>query len=463
MIETSAIELADLIRRREVSAEEAVLAALTRIEETNPELNAFVFIAEEDALASARDIDQKLARGRSIGVLGGVPFGVKDNLDCAGMPTRHGSAIYLENPPSPTDAPFVSRLRAAGAIPVGKTALPEFAMDSLTRSPAFGVTRNPWDPEMTPGGSSGGSAAAVAAGMVPFATGSDLGGSIRSPASMTGLIGFMPSHGRIPFVAPTDFDVLGPLTRSAADAARILDIASGPDRGDRHSIQSASSGFEGGLETQDLRGLRACWSGDLGFVTTDPEVEEIARLAVEDLCRNAGIELVERDFAPLNPYTTWIEIEAYEMAARLEATGLYPEHVSKMAPFTRQVIEEWVPDRLTWMRARNRREEIVAMTNDLFEEVDLLFTPTVACTAIPADGEIPDEIAGVDASESGAEPFTMLANMTWQPAISIPSGFTGGGLPVGLQAIARRFDESTLLGLAKVKEEAFPWPLTSRS
>jgi len=459
--EASAVELSSRIKGREVSAEETVAAALGRIEELNPELNAFIHLAPEEALKAARALDGDLASGRAVGPLAGVPFGVKDNTDCAGMPTAHGSAVHAGEPPKTRDAPFVERLRRAGAIPLGKTAIPEFAMDSLTHSPAFGVTRNPWDPSLTPGGSSGGSAAAVASGMVPIATGSDIGGSIRSPAALTGLLGLMPTHGRIPFPPPVDLDVLGPLARTAADAARIIDVSSGPHPSDRNSLPADPRSFEAALDEPLPGGLRACWSGDLGFAVVEAELLDGSRRAAEELCEAAGIELVELGFAPPNPYLNFLETEAYEIAARLRATGLFPDRAEDLAPFTREIVTDLAPDRDTWMRARIQREEIVAATAELFEEVDLLMTPTVACATIEADGSIPDVIEGRDASGSGAEPFTMLANMCWQPAVSIPGGMTSSGLPIGLQVVGRRFEESLLLQLARVMERTHPWPLTA--
>ncbi len=231
--------LAAAIRRGETTAVAAVTASLQAIEERNPALNAFVHVDADGALTAARAVDAMLAAGGDPGPLAGVPFGVKDLDDCIGMPTGLGSLLFRDGALAEREPPLVARLRAAGAIPVGKTATPEFGVSAATYSRAHGVTRNPWDPRLTPGGSSGGSAAAVAAGMVPFATGSDAGGSIRSPAAFCGLIGLKPSHGLIPGdrrIGPgqaTDYHCWGVLTRTVEETALLLELVAGPSPGER--------------------------------------------------------------------------------------------------------------------------------------------------------------------------------------------------------------------------------------
>ena len=227
MAVSSAITTAELVRSKELSAVAATTEALARVEHANETLNAFVHIDAELALEAAAAVDATVAAGEDPGPLAGIPFGVKDNMDCKGMPTGHGSVLYKDGPPKSADDPFIARLRAAGAIPIGKTAMPEFGLSSLTESPGWGVTRNPWDPRLTPGGSSGGTAASVSSGMVPFGTGSDVGGSIRAPAAYTGLVGLMPTHGRVPFPQSIEMDTLGVLARTAADSARIFDVTAG--------------------------------------------------------------------------------------------------------------------------------------------------------------------------------------------------------------------------------------------
>src|SRR5688572_2465044 len=240
------IDMAEAVRTGEVSAASVVEEALDRIASRDGELNAFLFVDADGARSAAAAVDEAVAAGRDPGPLAGVPFGVKDLQDCRGMPTTHGSMMFKDRPPATSDSIQVARLRAAGAIPIGKTTASEFGAYAFTNTLAWGVTRNPWDVTKTPGGSSGGSAAAVAAGMVPFCTASDGGGSIRIPGAFTGLPGFKPSFGRIPNHTRRGSltGVWGSMTRTVADAARILDVSSGPDERDRSSLPAPGVSYE---------------------------------------------------------------------------------------------------------------------------------------------------------------------------------------------------------------------------
>jgi aspartyl-tRNA(Asn)/glutamyl-tRNA(Gln) amidotransferase subunit A len=265
-------DAAQLIRTGRLSAEELTAACLDAIERENRDLNAFVYVDAQGALEEARAVDAAVRKGRvdELGPLAGVPFGVKDLEDCAGMPTTQGSRWFADDPVKTTNAIHVSRLRAAGAIPVGKTATPEFGAWAYTASPLLGVTRNPWDHSRTPGGSSGGTAAAVAAGMVPFGTASDGGGSIRTPASFTGLIGLRCNYGRIPTLGSTHLaqnSVNGCLATTVADTALLLDVMAGPDDRDRTCLPPPSGSYVDTLTSVDLSGCRVTWSLDLGFAT----------------------------------------------------------------------------------------------------------------------------------------------------------------------------------------------------
>src|SRR3954447_26066213 len=280
------IETAEAVRRGELKAVEVLDECLTAIDAGNTRLNAFVHLDPDLARRAAEAVDEAVAAGRDPGPLAGVPFGVKDLEHCAGMPTSQGSLLYKGRGPVEEDSVHVSRLRAAGAVPVGKTAAPEFGSYAFTDSRAWGTTRNPWNPERTPGGSSGGSAAAVAAGMVPFCTAGDGGGSTRIPAAFCGLPGFKASYGRIPHEHPgaSLTSCLGALTTTVADAARHLDVAAGPSERDKFSLlPSPACRYEEAIEALDVSGLRAVWSGDLGFATVDPEVEELAHAAALEL------------------------------------------------------------------------------------------------------------------------------------------------------------------------------------
>ena len=459
------VDVAESVRRGEVKAVDVLAECLAAIEGGNTQLNAFVHVDAGRARTAAEAVDATVARGDDPGALAGVPFGVKDLEDCAGMPTSQGSLLYKGRGPAARDSVHVGRLRAAGAVPVGKTASPEFGVTAFTHTKAWGTTRNPWNPERTPGGSSGGSAAAVAAGMVPFCTGSDGGGSIRIPASFTGLVGFKPSYGRIPHerASASETSCYGALVTTVADAARHLDVAAGPHDIDRVSLPPPTVSYERAVEELPLRGLRAAWSLDLGYAVVDPEVADISRGAAETLVAAAGLELVERPFSPTNPMRTWLSSGAADLWMELE-DGMWPDHQDKLTGLVRASLrrtEGWtVPRYARALRHRQRLEEEVAA---LFADIDVLLTPTTAVTAFDAAGPLPMEIAGQDASASGPAPFTMLANLCWNPAVSLPAGTSADGLPVGLQVVARRHADEVVLRLARLFELARPWPTLAPS
>jgi len=268
----SVIEIAQSVRTGRCTAVSVLDEHIARIEHWNPRLNAFVYLDFESALTNARAIDKQVAGGEDPGPLAGVPIGVKDLEDCASMPTGKGSLLADGKTLMESDSIQVARLRAAGAVPVGKTATAEFGMDSATNTKACGVTRNPWNLDLTPGGSSGGSAAAVAAGLVPLATGTDAGGSIREPAAFTGLVGLKPSHGRIPKEGGfSNWSTRGALTRDVLSTARFLDVVAGPDDRDRQSLPPYGGSFEHAAEHFDVAGLRAVYSPDLGYAVVEPQ------------------------------------------------------------------------------------------------------------------------------------------------------------------------------------------------
>jgi aspartyl-tRNA(Asn)/glutamyl-tRNA(Gln) amidotransferase subunit A len=354
----------------------------------------------------------------------------------------------------------VSRLRAAGAVPVGKTAAPEFGTVAFTSTKAWGTTRNPWNRERTPGGSSGGSAAAVAAGLVPFCTASDGGGSTRIPASFTGLVGHKASYGRIPHpeAAVSQTTSLGALTTTVADAARHLDVVAGPDDRDRLSLPASGAAYERLVEALDVGGLRAAWSGDLGFAAVDPEVSELTQAAAAALVEAAGLELVDRPVTLTDPVRTWMSAGAVDMWLSLEE-GMWPDRGGELMGFVRrgyEATEEYTVRKFARSyRWRHRLEGEVAA---LFADVDVLLTPATAVPAFPADGPMPLEIDGREVVPGMAVPFTMLANLCWNPAVSVPAGVTSEGLPIGLQVIGRRHRDDVVLRLARIFEQARPWP-----
>lgn len=458
----SAIEAANSVRRGERSAVQLTEACLAAIAVSNPELNAFVHIDADGALEAAASIDARVAAGEDPGLLAGVPFGVKDLDDCAGMPTTHGSRWYLGLPPVEHDALHVGRMRAAGAIPVGKTAAPEFGTFAYTASPALGITRNPWNPERTPGGSSGGSAAAVAAGMVPFATASDGGGSTRTPAGFCGLVGLKSSYGRIPDVTASRYGqtaVVGALTKTVADSARLLDVMAGPHRRDRSSLPAPTVCYEDAIEALDVTGMRIAWSSDLGFAVVDPEVAEIARAAFDALVAAAGLTLDARPITFADPIPVWAKIGGADTWVHIPE-GCWPDRADELDPLVRPGFDSaarvTLPKYGAVLRERLAIEDAMA---DVFDAVDVLATPMAAIPAFAAEGPMPREILGRRVHAGMSVPFAMLANIWGSPAISVPAGLTASGLPIGLHLMADRHREDVCLRLARVLEQARPWPL----
>lgn len=441
---------------------------LARIEAANGDLNAFVYLDAESALAAAAEVDAARDRGERLGPLAGVPVGVKDLEDCAGMPTSHGSLLYKDTPPVEHDSIHVARLRAAGAIPVGKTAAPEFGTVQFTRTKAWGVTRNAWDTSRTPGGSSGGSAAAVAGGLVPLCTASDGGGSTRIPAGFSGLVGMKPTYGRIPHPSadPSQTAVYGVETVTVADAARHLDIVSGPHDDDRTSLPAPGVRYEDVIETLATSGLRVGWSGDLGFAVVDPEVAELSRAAAERLCGAAGTPLREVDVRLTDPVAVWLSTGAFSLWLEIDEAQHYPHRLDDLTPFVRMSLEA-THDRpmRTLVGGMRRRLQLEHEVGRIFDEVDVLLTPTAAVPAFAAEGPSPTTIAGQDLTErfglaAGAMsvPFTMVANLCWNPACAVPAGLNSEGLPVSLQIMGRRHEDDVVLRLARLLEQAQPWP-----
>ena len=456
----SAVELAGLVRSRQMSAVEAVEEARVAVGERNDELIAFVHLDWDSALSEASDLDARLARGEPAGPLAGVPFGVKDLDDCEGMPTSMGSLIYKGSAPKTADSPHVARLRAAGAIPVGKTAPSEFGMDSATATRAWGVTRNPWNLSRTPGGSSGGSAAAVSAGMVPLATSSDLGGSTRTPAAFCGLVGLKPSQGRIPQPAGTsELGMHGVITRTVADTARALDAMSGLWPGDRMALESPPSSYELAIEQLEVVGLRAAWSADLGFAAVQPDVVSVAHRAALSLCEAARLELKGTSPVFDQPAPIIFNIEFPRWIHDLQRQGIWP---AKRDLLSNAAI--WAADYglgVTFEQFLDAELALVAVRRQLaafFEDHDALLTPTVACTAYGADALYPTEVDGRDVTTTTIEPFTQLATLGWLPAVTAPAGLSSEGLPVGLQITAALHRDDVALRLARVLEVARPWP-----
>jgi aspartyl-tRNA(Asn)/glutamyl-tRNA(Gln) amidotransferase subunit A len=451
-------EIAELLARRALSPVELVRAALARIAATNPKLGAFVALREEEELlAEARRAEERIGAGRGR-PLEGIPFGVKDLEDVAGLVTSHGSLPFRANRAERSSVQ-VERLLAAGAIAVGKTNTPEFGYTAITKNLLFGVTRNPWNLERTPGGSSGGSAAAIAAGVIPLATASDGGGSIRIPASFSGCFGLKPSYGRIPHEGGSlwvmdDTSVVGPLTRTVEDAALLLDLTAGPHPLDPNSLPPPGISYRATL--RDLpAGARFAFSPDLGYAVVQSDVARVAARAAR-VFQELGHPVEELPGGPPELGAEWGIVGAFELLSRLG--GLLPEHEHDLGRAFRRGLE--YGRRVTpelWGRMRARREELNRWCARVFERYDLLLTPTVPFDPPPARGPLPLETEGRAQPVSGAGSFTIPFNLSWHPAATVRAGFSDAGLPVGLQIAGPRHADHLVLQAAFAFEQARPW------
>jgi len=389
-------------------------------------------------------------------------MGVKELVSVAGWPDTHASLLYRDAIGSHDDTE-PARLKAAGAVLVGLTTSPEFGSTNWTHTYLHGTTRNPWNPERTPGGSSGGSAAAVSSGMLPIATGSDGGGSIRIPSSYCGLFGFKVSFGRVGNHAAFDnglTSVPGPMCRSVRDAARYVDTIAGPTDIDPTSLPRPARSYEDAILSGDaqaqLRGKRAAWSSTLGFAVCDPEVEKLAHEAALALCADAGIELVDVDVNYPRPGQAWAIISNVSSATHY-GERVY-EALDDLTPVTPPGYEQLRDMPIySLLRALRRRDELLAAIAKPFAEVDFLLTPTTATTAFVAEGPPPFEIAGQRVGGMCSVPYTAPFNISGMPAVSIPTGCTSEGLPAALQVVTRRHDEELVLACGAIAEANRPW------
>jgi aspartyl-tRNA(Asn)/glutamyl-tRNA(Gln) amidotransferase subunit A len=463
--EHDAWQLADGVRAGEIAATAALDESLARIAARNDELNAVCFLDEAGARQRAADIDAAVARGEDPGPFAGVPIGVKELAQAAGFPNTHASVVFRDDI-AEGDCPEVAGLRAAGAVITALTTAPEWGIPSYTTSPLHGITRNPWNRDRTPGGSSGGSAAAVAAGLFPACTGSDGGGSIRIPSAYSGLPGMKPTFGRIGHGPHDPFDtgltsVSGPMVRSVRDAARYLDATSGLVLSDPTSLPKPDP-YEPIVADVDrarelLRGKRVAWTSTLGYADTDHDVAASTRAAAESLIDAAGLELVDVPIAFPKPGRAWGMLGAGNTAAwYYDRSAEALDDLDLLA----RVSIEGLPN----LRARHlgaavrRRQEILVASAALFEQIDLLLLPTTPTTAYQAEGTLVGEVNGkeLDLMYLSA-PFTAPFNMTGQPGISIPAGLVGG-MPCGLQVVGRRLDDHLCLAAGAVLEAVRPWP-----
>jgi Asp-tRNA(Asn)/Glu-tRNA(Gln) amidotransferase A subunit family amidase len=455
---TAAGRLAELIRTRTISPLDIVDASLERIESLNPVLNLFCFVYAQEARDEAKRAERAVARGAELGPLHGVPYALKDLTPTKGKRTTLGSYAFEHWIPH-EDPPVAERMRAAGGILIGKTTTPEFAYSGFTSSPLWGVSRNPWDPARTPGGSSGGSAGAVAAGMVPLAEGSDAGGSIRIPASYCGIFGLKPSLGRVPMhISSNDFEQLfhmGPLTRGVSDGALMLSVMQGPDERDP---QSLSPPFDVPLPlSSTVEGMHLALSLDLGYAAIHPDVEENTRRAAEVFEElGATVEAVELGWTR-EVHDSW---SGHWRALLAAAYGdLLEVYEDRMDPKLVRIMR--AGERMSAVelkRLDHERSRQWDRIRPILQSHDAMLCPTMAIPPPPAEGS--EERYGGDTADGKYVAFDLTCpfNLIGQcPAASVPSGFDSDGLPTGLQIVGRRFADLTVLGLAAAYEHVAPW------
>jgi aspartyl-tRNA(Asn)/glutamyl-tRNA(Gln) amidotransferase subunit A len=445
---TGVLALAASVRAGHVSARELTAVALAAIERTDSVLNAFCAVDGDRAMGAAAEVDARIARGEDPGPLAGVPLAVKDTEDTVGYRTTFGSRLWADASPAQRDSVLVDRLKRAGCVVVGKTTTPELASKGSCDSPLLGVTRNPWDPTRTCGGSSGGSAAAVSAGMVPLATGSDGGGSIRIPSSACGLTGFKPSLGRVPDGGPQPVDwhhltSRGVLVRDAADVVAVHDVIIGPHPTDLRSLPAPVRPWADAVAGQELP-RRIGWCPTLGYAEVDPEVEDTCHRAVL-LLEAAGVEVVPMPtLFDEDPVRAWITlVAAYN--ARTLAPFADRLHDAELDPTTRFFLT--VADTLTAtdvVEAEDACHRLNLRLVDAFASVDLIASPTLA--ALPPLAVLADP-------DTGWVRHTYPFNMTRSPAGTVTAGFSSGGLPIGLQLVGPQHADVSALHLLGVLED----------
>jgi len=494
--ETTVEALVARVKAKDVSARELTAAALARIEEVNPRVNAFIAVDGERALAEAEGIDARLARGEEVGPLAGIPIGVKDLEDAIGYVTGSSSAMHADDAPSARDSVHVARLRKAGCVVVGKTNAPEMGLKPLTDNPTFGITRNPWDLDRTPGGSSGGTSAALASGMIPLATGSDGGGSIRIPSAACGLSGMKTALGRVPAGDPRipswhDLSVRGPMARRIRDVATALDCVVGPHPHDQRSLPAPGSAWRPALDAPQ-RPRRVAWSSTLGYADTDGEVDAACRAVCAQL-EAAGVEVVEVEKVfsadPGSVIGALVPIYMYAAVGRYLTDELW----TKLDPLVAVSAEMAgaTASALSVLEAEAGCHNFGLELAAVFEDVDLLLCPTM-CGQLPrcqmdmtVDEMLAQFASGTDLSAAAGtidivsllerlrkvEPInfplgqingalvldwtrlTQPFNMTRSPAATTCAGLTADGLPIGLQIIGPQHGDVAVLSATAFIED----------
>ncbi|OLF06485.1 amidase [Actinophytocola xinjiangensis] len=456
--ELSATELMERYRAGTLSPVEVARDALDRIERVDGAVNAYCLVDREATLAMAAAAQARYRDGEAHGLLDGVPVSVKDILLTRGWPTLRGSRTVDPDQSWDADAPAVARLREHGAVLVGKTTTPELGWKGVTDSPLTGVTRNPWDTDRTAGGSSGGAAAAVATGTSPISIGTDGGGSVRIPASFSGVFGIKPTYGLVPLFPASPYGTLahvGPLSWTVEDSALALDVLSGQDNRDWTAGQRQERSVTSTLRA-GVAGMRIAFSPTLGFASVDPEVASIVASAARSFTElGARVELADPKFDD--------PVEAFHVlwfaGAAASVAGLSAERLAMLDPGLREVCEQGARySALDYVAATAVRAEVGRIMGEFHDHYDLLVTPTMPIAAFEAGVEVPAGSAAHRWTEW--TPFTYPFNMTQQPAASVPCGFTSAGLPVGLQIVGPKHADARVLTACHAFEQAHPWQST---
>jgi len=461
--EISQLSGSDLLRlyhRRELSPVAVVTDALARIERIQPQINAFVLVDTDGALAAARAAEARWSKGKPQGVLDGLPATIKDNIDVKGLPSRKGSATTSTGAAS-TDAPAVARLREQGAVILGKTTLPEYGWIGVCHSPLTGITRNPWNRERTTGGSSGGAAAAALLNLGVLHLGTDGAGSVRIPSAFTGVFGIKPSYGRVPAYPASPFTVLahqGPLTRTVSDAALMLGVIGGPDMRDTTAWNTPAPDFRIGLD-DGVRNLRVAWSPRLGYVKEIDAEAETAAAKAAHVFADLGAQVDDIDPGFAEPIDILHAI--WDAVASTIVDAVPPTEREKMDPGLRRMADAGRRVSLAeYLAAHTRRAKLAEHMRRFHERYDLLLTPQMPLPAFetgrvaPADGRFGEDWINWS-------PYTYPFNLTQQPAASVPCGFSSDGLPLALQIVGPPRNDALVLRAARAYESACPFSTLS--
>ncbi|OAV79463.1 amidase [Dietzia sp. 111N12-1] len=465
----TALELADGYRRGELSPVDAAEEVLTAIYRVDGEINAFCHVDRDATLTAARSSEERYRRGEPLSPLDGVPTTIKDIFYTRGVPTLRGSRLLADKPGAsdpaswPDDAPVTSAVGEAGCVVIGKTTTPEFAWKGVTDNTLTGITRNPHDPGLTPGGSSGGAAAAVAAGLGQLALGTDGGGSVRIPAAFCGIVALKPTYGVIPMFPSSPFGTLahaGPMTRTVADTAAFMDTLLRPDPRDWSAVPARATtpgpggylaaAVDGSRGDRPLEGLRVAYSPDLGFGTTDPEVErEVGRAVAVLESLGARVETVDPGIT--DPVDAFHVLWFAGLAAVLAPHG--PGAVDHVDPSMREALGRYHDySAADYLDAVAVRMALGARMADFHRAHDILITPTTPIAAFAVGSDVPP---GWDSPDwTSWTPYTYPFNMTQQPALSVPCGTTDAGLPVGLQVVGARFEDRLVVRVGAALEAA---------